>query len=182
MPTVTTCSSKACFHLSDTHSSSPRTGPCPRALSPGPCTKISLGTTDHRPQLSRLQETISHWVGLQPSQVPRGEPPEAPDIQTTCACTVLLSQRPEALYADAAPTPRPGFDSVHSPLRPEGHTMLSDWGPGVVRRPEGGAAFSPSCPSSLKSQGVTLRPETEGTASASKTISPSSQLSSGPRL
>lgn len=60
---LTTCSYKVCFHLSDTLLF-PYKGKvlCPLALLQGPCTQISLGTTDHRPQLSRQQETSSHWV------------------------------------------------------------------------------------------------------------------------
>lgn len=74
------------------------------------------------------------------------------------------------------PPQGPGFGGMHSPLTPEGaHSARCGQGPGVARKPEGGVALSPACPSSLKSPGVTLRPEMEGTATASKTMSPHSQ-------
>lgn len=61
IPTI--CSCEVCFHLSDIHLLPTKEGPSPtgpplRALYP----HLLLGTTDHRPQFSRQQETSSHRV------------------------------------------------------------------------------------------------------------------------
>lgn len=87
------------------------------------------------------------------------KPPERLQIpQTNCSAFEL--QRLKTSYDDTAPTPRPGLRRRPQPPHQRAQTLLCELR--VLPAPrsgqntrESGSIFSP-CPSSLKSQGVTL--------------------------